>query len=188
MTAKRLLVSKSNLFQLELDVLVRLVESGGRDLVAASHATERNIRCHLTAGIGEAVRQIECHPRSSCEFNQSARNRSSLPIVHLNDHGLRQQTTSLRKLFATARLNDGGSKSCGLGHRSRIALARAGTSQQGQTQKECNSCFHFFATSGLPPPFCEMRNAVRARASSSLMARFGSTVPGRRDCGFFIHW
>ena len=48
---------------------------------------------------------------------------------------------------------------------------------------------HFFAlaTSDLPPPFCEMRNAVRARASSSLMARLGSMVPGRRACGFFIH-
>ena len=56
--------------------------------------------------------------------------------------------------------------------------------------EECPPAFgyyHCFA-SCLLEPFCVIRNAVRARASSSFMLRLGSMVPGRMFWGSLSQW
>ena len=59
MASERLLVTESDLFDLEFNLLMRLICGGSHDLVAASHASERNVGGDLSAGIGESVRRIE---------------------------------------------------------------------------------------------------------------------------------
>jgi hypothetical protein len=73
----------------------------------------------------------------------------------------------------------------------RLAGAACAYEKEGEPTKSVRQrivgSFHFFA-SCLLEPFCVIRNAVRARASSSFMLRFGSIVPGRMVCGSLSQW
>src|ERR1019366_7565747 len=69
----------------------------------------------------------------------------------------------------------------------RLTCATRAYENEGDYEEGPPVSVHFFA-SCLLEPFCVIRNAVRARASSSFMLRFGSMAPGRMGCGSFRQW
>src|SRR5579862_8068487 len=192
--SERLLVTEGDLFNLQFHLFVGFVDGRGNELVTARHTSESHVGRDLAAGIGKPAGGIECYPWGRSEFDQSSGDDCSLLVVYLDYDWLRQPGAGLRELFSAAGFDDCGAEGRGLGQRCGFGLTRTGSSQRccQHRDNEGTDCMevasHFLATSGLAPPFCEIRNAVRARASSSVMPRFGSTVPGRRACGFVIHW
>ena len=118
-----------------------------------------------------------------------------LLVVDLHHQRLRQQAAGLRHLLSAAGFNDGRAERGGLGSSCRFAAlreqdvpAKRSAAREAATKADGRRMSgHFLAASCLLRPSAIIRNAVSARASSSLMARFGSIVPGRSACGFFIH-
>src|SRR5271157_4859717 len=177
----RLLVPERDFVEREFDVLSGRIPRAGDEFVSPGLLSERDGGCDLAAGVGECGGWSKDHARWPAEIDSRSGQCASGGVVHLHDDRLVQRHSDIANLFAAAGLDDGSSGGGSLKRSGLLALMRASTGELRDDANNDERALHFLATSFAPVDFRDIRNAVSARASSSVMCWLGSIVPGRSD-------
>src|SRR5271157_5493389 len=183
--SNRLLVSQRDLVNREVNVFPRRIPRARHELIPACLLPKRHGACDLSAGVGQRCGGRETHAGGTAEIHRRSGDTISRGIVHLYHDWLIHRHSGITNLLAAAGLDNRGAGGGGLQGRRLLALAGTSSHQQRDCTNSDEYRFHFFIASCAPPDLSDIRNAVKERASSSVMCWLGSILPGRSAWGSF---